>query len=189
MSQERSAAARALNKRGLVTADQLLAMGDGRRELIHGEVIEMTPPGEEHEDIASEMFGHLWTFVRQHKLGKVYSRLGFLLATDPDIVREPDTTFVRRERVVRTPKYFPGAPDIAVEVLSPGDTASESNEKAEMWLAHGTREVWVADPRRRTVQIFRPGRAPQSLTEPDAIESGDLLPGFRLPVRDIFPSP
>ncbi len=189
MPQERSAAARAPNIYGLVTADQLLAMGDGCRELIRGEVIEMTPPGEEHEDIAIEILGPLWTFVRQHKLGKVYSRLGFLLATDPDTVREPDTAFVRRGRVVRTPKYFPGAPDIAVEVRSPGDTASEVNAKAEMWLAHGTREVWVADPRRVTVRIFRIGQAPQSRTEPDAIESGDLLPGFRLPVRDIFPCP
>ena len=112
---------------------------------------------------------------------------GFLLATDPDLVRAPDVGFVKRERVVRTHKYFPGAPDLAVEVISPGDSYSEVNEKVAMWLAHGTEEVWVADPRRQTVQVFRKGTE-VTLNKDDEIDGGDLLPGFRLPLGKIFPA-
>ncbi len=172
----------------LVTADELLAMGEGRRELIYGEVIEMPPPGFEHGYIESEIAVHLSIFVKANGLGVVCTgEAGFLLATDPDLVRAPDVAFVRRERVVRTPKYYPGAPDLAVEVVSPGDSYSYVSKKVAMWLAHGTEEVWVVDPRRETVQVFRKGTE-VTLDKGDEIDGGDLLPGFRLPLEKIFPA-
>ena len=171
-----------------VTADELLAMSEGRRELIYGEVIEMAPAGVEHGFIEGDIYHYLSVFVRSKRLGRVFpGDTGFLLATDPDLVRVPDVAFVRRERVVRTPKYYPGAPDLAVEVVSPGDSYTEVSEKVAMWLAHGTAEVWVADPRRETVQVFKQG-TDVTLNKDDEIDGGDLLPGFRLPLENIFPA-
>ncbi len=171
-----------------VTADELLAMGEGRRELIYGEVIEMAPTGFGHGRIEHEIDLHLGVFVQANGLGVICTGdTGFLLATDPDLVRAPDVAFVRRERVVQTHKYYPGAPDLAVEVVSPGDSYTEVREKVEMWLAHGTVEVWVADPLRMTVQVFRKGTE-VTLNKGDEIDGGDLLPGFRLPLANIFPA-
>ena len=163
-------------------------MGEGRRELIYGEVIEMAPAGEEHGYVEHEIDVYLGVYVKANDLGRVYpGDTGFLLASDPDLVRVPDVAFVRRERVVRTPKYYPGAPDLAVEVVSPGDSYSDVNEKVKMWLEHGTVEVWVVDPRRKTVQVFKQG-TDVTLNKGDEIDGGDLLPGFRLPLGKIFPA-
>ena len=102
-----------------VTADELLAMGEGRRELIYGEVIEMAPAGEEHGFVELRIASRIVYFVEANKLGRVYpGDTGFLLATDPDLVRVPDVALVKRERVVRTRKYYPGAPDLAWESVS-----------------------------------------------------------------------
>ncbi len=170
-----------------VTADELLAMGEGRRELIYGEVIEMAPTGFGPGRIEHEIDLHLGVFVQANGLGVICAGdTGFLLATDPDLVRAPDVAFVRRERVVQTHKYYPGAPDLAVEVVSPSDSYTEVNDKAAMWLAHGTVEVWVVDPRRETVQIFKKG-SEVTLNTSDEIDGGDLLPDFRLPLEKLFP--
>ena len=149
----------------------------------------MAPAGEGHGNIENDIDYYLTHFVKANNLGRVYTGdTGFLLATDPDLVRVPDVAFVQRERVVRTPKYYPGAPDLAVEVISPGDSYTEVNEKVAMWLAHGTVEVWVADPRRQTVQVFKHGKGTDvTLNKDDEIDGGDLLPGFRLPLENIFP--
>jgi Uma2 family endonuclease len=100
-------------------------------------------------------------------------------------VRAPDAAFVTRERAERfadREKYFEGAPDLAAEVVSPGDSGREVAEKVGDYLAAGTRLVWVIDPRRRTVTVHRPGADPQTLGPDDLLEGGDLLPGFALPV-------
>ena len=174
---------------GHVTAEQLLAMGDGRRELIRGEVIEMSPAGARHGSVAITIARHLTNFVIEHGLGQVYAaETGFVLETDPDTVRAPDVAFVRTERVVDTDKYFPGAPDLAVEVRSPKESDAEVSEKVEMWLACGARQAWVLDPRQKTVQVFRPGASPETLTESDAVGGGEVLPRFRLAVRECFPA-
>ena len=115
-----------------MTADELFRMPDDdfHYELVRGELKKMSPAGELHGDISLEIAMSLRLYARERKLGKVYgSNVGFILFRDPDTVREPDASFVRAERVVRTPKYFPGAPDLAVEVLSPDDTRPEVLEK------------------------------------------------------------
>ena len=174
----------------LVTADELLLMGDGRRELICGEVIELPPPGERHGKVAGRLFRHMSNYVAEHKLGEAYTETGFLLERDPDTVRAPDCAYVARERDIDTEKYIPLAPDLAVEVKSPSDTYEELQAKARFWLDHGTRLVWVALPEKRVVEVYEQGKAaePLQLSENDADEigGGDVLPGFRLAVRECF---
>ena len=114
---------------------------------------------------------------------------GFLLSRDPDHVRAPDVAFVRRERVEAvgyTHGFFPGAPDLAVEVISPSDRYTEVDEKVAEWLAAGTSMVVVVNPRNRTVRVHRPTTDSVLLTEEDTLDGGDVVPGWEMPVADIF---
>jgi Uma2 family endonuclease len=106
-------------------------------------------------------------------------------------VRAPDASFVRKERVPkgRWKKYFPGVPDLAIEVVSPDDTKREISEKVNMWLAHGTVSCWVADPDSLTLTIYRMGQKPRRLGIRETIAGEPALPGFTLPVARIFKRP
>jgi Uma2 family endonuclease len=175
-----------------VTADQLLEMPDDgmRRELVRGEVRVMTPAGSRHGRIAMQLGAWLTIHVLEHALGRVFAaETGFKLASDPDTVRAPDVAFVTRERVEAvgdTEKYWPGAPDLAVEVLSPDDRYPEVDEKTAEWLEAGCRMVIVVNPRRRAATIYRSPDDVQLLSENDSIEGGDVVPGWRLPLRNLF---
>ncbi len=115
---------------------------------------------------------------------------GFILARNPDTVRAADVAFVRQSRIaeIGIPQfYFPGAPDLAVEVVSPNDRPNEVEAKVQDWLSHGTLMVWVVDPRRRTVAVHRSPADVRELGATDFLEAPDLLPGFGLGVGEIFP--
>ena len=160
-----------------------------RRELLWGEVRTMTPAGFRHGVIASAIQGPMWRFVREHKLGVVCAaETGFILERDPDLVRAPDVSFIRNERLPEEeiPGFLEVAPDLAVEVLSPSDSFSDVEGKARCWLEHGSAEVWVADPQGRRVLIYYPDGTIRDLGGRDEIASEALLPGFRLAVADIF---
>ena len=114
---------------------------------------------------------------------------GFLLTRDPDLVRAPDVAFVRRERVEaagRVRGYWPGAPDLAVEVVSPNDRPADVDEKVRTWLAYGTLMVIVVYPDERRVRIHEPGRRPRDLSEADTLDGGIVVPGWTTPVRQLF---
>jgi len=134
----------------LITADELLAMGDiGRCELIYGEIVMMSPAGLEHGVVALRIGSYLLSHVEANDLGVcLAAETGYRVQSNPDLVRAPDASFIRKERVKGklTKKFFSGVPDLAVEVVSPEDTKREVAEKVNMWLAHGTQTVWVADP-------------------------------------------
>jgi Uma2 family endonuclease len=174
----------------LITADELLRMGDiGRCELIYGELIMMSPAGAEHGVVAIRLGSYIRDFVEQQALGIVFAaETGFKLASDPDLVRAPDVGFVRKERIIGgVPKgYFPGAPDLAIEVVSPDDTKREVAEKVNTWLAHGAFSVWVADPNPMTIAIHRTGQKPQIFGLNDTLADEQVLPGFKLALRKVF---
>lgn len=176
----------------LTTADQLLRMPhDGcRYELVAGELRKMAPAGWEHGDIGGQLEGLLWQHVRKHRLGKVFlAETGFLLASDPDTVRAPDIAFIRKERIPRDrPRaaFWPGAPDLAVEVVSPGDTFSEVVEKVQEWLDAGAMMVWVVDPKRHSVTVYGAPSDIRVLSENDELSGEEVVPGFRCAVREIF---
>ena len=173
-----------------VTADALWRMPhDGlRRELVRGEVRMMTPTGGLHGIVVARVTMTLGQFVETHQLGYVFgAETGFKLTSAPDTVRAPDVAFVRRERVPSgepPEQFWPGAPDLAVEVLSPDDRMREVDD----WLGSGAREVWVVDPRRRTLTIHRAEQLPSTLQETDWLSGGDLLPGFSCQVTTFFPT-
>lgn len=116
------------------------------------------------------------------------SGTGFVLERDPDTVRAPDVAFVRRDRISGRPpkKFFPGAPDLAVEVLSPNDTASEVSDKVGAWLKAGCQAVWVVDPQRQTASICRLDGEAIVWQPVEELTLEPLLPGFSLPVRQVF---
>jgi Uma2 family endonuclease len=176
-----------------VTANELLKMGDiGRCELIHGELIMMSPAGAEHGVVALRIGAALVQFVDKNELGAVFgAETGFKIDVNPDTVRAPDASFVRKSRLGTriTKKFFDGPPDLAVEVVSPDDSRREVNDKANMWLARGALTVWIADPKTMTVSILRVGQKPQVLGRGKTIRDEPLLPGFELSVDSIFKMP
>lgn len=175
------------------TADDLLAMGDiGPCELIRGRLVMKGSSGMEHGLVAMGLGGSLQAFVDDRGLGLVFAPgTGFTVERNPDSVRSPDASFLRASRFP-TPLptgYLHGAPDLAVEVVSPDDTPREVAEKVDMWLAHGTAVVWIAHPQQMTVEIHRLGQPPHRLTAADEICDEPLLPGFVLPLAKVFRRP
>jgi Uma2 family endonuclease len=174
------------------TADELFAMPDDgfRYELVKGELIRMAPAGAEHGKVTVRITSPLFVHVDENRLGTVYAaETGFILEQDPDTVRAPDVAFVSRERLASagaTKSYAIGAPDLAVEVVSPGDTVREVEEKVRQWLVAGTRLVWVASPKMHTITVYQSLADIVVLTEKDILDGGDVVPGFSLAVAKIF---
>jgi Uma2 family endonuclease len=171
------------------TADELLRLPDDgcRYELVEGELKKMSPAGGKHGRISMRIALRLGAYVEQHQLGVVYSSdTGFILSRSPDTVRAPDVAFDRMERAVDTDGYLPGAPDLAIEVLSPSDLYSEVVQKTTQYLRAGTRAV-VVDPWKRVVQVHRSsGTETITTTVADVLEVDDVVPGWRLPLDDIY---
>jgi len=176
----------------LVTAHELLRMPDDGfcYELINGELIKMPPPGSEHGFVCINAGALLRHHVRAKRLGVILGNdAGFQLTSNPDTVLGADVSFVRRSRVPAEglPKgYWPGAPDLAVEVLSQWDTLKEAKEKAQSWLAAGALMVWIVNPGKRSVIVCRPGTSPVTVAEGDTLEGENVVAGFRCRVADLF---
>jgi len=176
------------------TDDQLLALhDDGRKhELWDGKVITMPPAGAEHGDVIARLLAAIATHAYEGKLGRVYDgQTGFRLSVD--FCFEPDISFVSRQRLKLIlpvkEKMFHGAPDLAVEVLSPRDSITRTEKKITLYLTHGTRMAWIVDPRNRWVRAYR-GADTFELLRPGRVLSGNsILPGFRYPVARLFENP
>lgn len=172
----------------ITTAEELLRAQDiGRCELVRGELRKMVPPGYEHGRVGTRIAVRLAQLVEQRGVGAVLTEVGFVLSRGPDTVRAPDVAFVRAERARGTiPGYFEGAPDLAVEVLSPDDRPGYIRDKVAEWLEAGTGTVWVVDPRARTVAVHEPKRKATVLGEADMLRGHGALAGLEVPVREIF---
>ncbi len=177
-----------------MTADELLVMPDDgwRYELVKGELIRMAPAGFDHGVVAMNIGAALHNYVKRRNLGAVYAaETGFILTRDPDTVRAPDAAFNRKDKVESVGRgrgYWEGAPDLAVEVISPGDTVNEVEEKVAEWLEAGTAVVWVVSPKLHTVTVYRSLTDIVTLTEKDNLDGGDVVPGFQIQVSEIFAS-
>ncbi len=176
-----------------MTAQDLWHMPkDGmRHELVRGELRTMTPSSGGHGISVIKITLPLAQYVENQALGLTFgAETGFILSRNPDTVRAPDLAFVSHAKVPATgipsSGYWPGAPDLAVEVVSPGEALDEVEAKVEDWINAGTRLVWVVNPRRRTVTVYRTTKSSTILTEQDELDGQDVIPGFRCPVRQLF---
>ncbi len=176
----------------LITAEELLDMADDgfRYELVRGELVKIMGTGLEHAYIADNCYWNSGAYIRRHNLGRVFSsQLGYRLASDPDTVRIPDLAFIRRERLDAVgviQGYFPGAADLAIEVISPNDRYRDVETKLSDYFAAGTLMVIVLEPSTRTVKVYRSTTDDIILTEADTLDGGDVVPGWRMPVSEIF---
>lgn len=176
----------------IVTADELMRLSTdgGRYELVRGELQILSFASSEQSVVTAALTTLVGLFVRQHALGATCVAAGFQLEHDPDTVLAPDISFIERRRfeaAVLTGKFWQGPPDLAVEVKSPGDRAGEASAKAQSWLAHGTHQVWIVNPKKRTVTVYHQDGRVVVLSEADELEGGDVVPGFTCPIHKIFP--
>jgi len=167
----------------LMTADELLRthVPDKRAELVRGVLVVREPAGSRHGLVTMNLGAELAVYVKQTGAGGVYAaETGFKLTTNPDTVRAPDIAFVARDRLPppSTTGYPALAPDLAVEVLSPGDRPGEVLAKVADWLSAGTRLVWVLDPERRLARVYRHDGSETIVTAEGALAGEDVLPGF-----------
>ena len=178
----------------LLTADEfyhLYAHKDGRYELVDGEVVEMAPVFRTHGRIASSITTAFNNYCRYIGRGWSEVEVGYVVLSGPDTVRGPDVSLVLTTEIGEEDNGFvPGAPDIAVEVVSPSNTAAEMQRKIREYLAAGSQRVWVVYPATptvgRRVVIHRPDGSTITYTGNDAITDEELLPGFSLPLSEIF---
>ena len=179
-------------QRTLLTAEEffrLYSHKDEHYELVRGEVIELAPPGWEHGGVAANIAASIVSFLRQHDLGRAVVESGYWIERQPDTVRGPDVSFVRRERLPAEgpPRaFFKGAPDLAVEIVSPSDTAAGMEAKVHQYLQNGVQRVWVVYPDSRRVTVHRPDGSAQCYDEEATLEEPELLPGFALPLAEVF---
>jgi Uma2 family endonuclease len=176
------------------TPEDLLRMPDGDRyELVDGQLVELNV-STWSSYVAGLIFQTLFAFCRQHRLGWVFppdtSFQCFPQATE--MVRKPDVAFIRLGRLSlqqASEGHCPVVPDLAVEVLSPNDTAYEVDAKVRLYLDAGVRLVWVVNPQQRTVEVHRPTSLGSILREQDDLTGEDVVPGFGCRVGDFFEPP
>jgi Uma2 family endonuclease len=178
--------------KALVTAEALAEMppGDGRRELLDGEVVEMSPAGGKHNEAIAELTYALLAHTKALGLGKVLaSDTGIFLRRNPDRVRAPDFCYIAKERVPAEgipSGYLDIVPDLVVEVVSPSDRATAVQEKVEEWLRAGARLVWMLYPERRTIGVAESPNLVRVLHEDDTLTGEPVLPGFSVAVASLF---
>ena len=185
------AAARVLSFGELLTAEQFMRLPRTayKQELVDGRVIEMPPVGSGHGERQGKNFRRLDEWNDQHKLGKVYVEVGFIFERDPDLVRGPDVSFIRAEKIPPDhdeDDFMEAVPDFVIEVKSKNDSMPEMRAKAAEYLAFGVPLVWLLDRNRRVVEVHRPGQPPASLGEAETLDGGEVLPGFSCKVADLL---
>ena len=177
-----------------LTAEDLWKLGEGdtRRELVDGEVREMAPAGGVHGHVAGRISGRMTEHERHHGGGKVLvGDVGFVLELpyDRERVRGPDVAFVSNARLPegRLPEGFlRGAPDLAVEVLSPSDNPVDLQQKVRDYFEAGARLVWVIAPAARAATVYRADGSARLLREGDHLDGEDVLPGLLIPLAELF---
>jgi Uma2 family endonuclease len=156
-------------------------------ELINGEIVEKVPT-QEHGVVAGNIYGPLWNDVKQRKSGRVVMEVRHRASEDKRNARIPDISYTAGNEPLVKKGSVPRMPDLAVEIKSPDDSLKELREKARYYLAHGTRLVWLVIPEKRFIEVYTADEE-YILDESETLTGGDILPGFTLPVRDVFADP
>lgn len=180
-----------------MTADEFFNSPFARGfELINGKVVpkgnsfveEDMPTGALHGVVTDELQSRISQFVRENKLGRVFAaETGFILSEGT--VRGIDISFVGKDKIAEfgiPEKFFPTAPDLAIEVISPGNTFDEIQDKIEEYLSGGTKLVWIVYPKKKMVQVYRNNNIVNILRESDELSGEDVLPNFTVKLSEIF---
>ena len=175
----------------LLTSDEYRRLPeDGQRLELQGGVLVAEPQTfPRHAQIQARLAHALFEFVAPRRLGVILTEGGFLLSRNPDTIRAPDVSFVRRDRYdsnAAARAFFPGAPDLAIEILSPSNRPAEIHAKVADFLAAGARLVWVIDPDRRVASVYRTLLSPRRVPADGTLDGEDVLPGFSLPLEDLL---
>ena len=159
-----------------------------RHELSEGELIEMPPPKYLHSHVAHRFFEVLLGAARTQTRGRPFVEAGCRLSSDPPTVRQPDVSFVNLERLSATPEddWIEGAPELAIEVVSPSDTAEDLNRKIGQHLAAGASAVWVAYPKTSQIHVHCKDEPVRILGPQDRLDERTLFPGWSAPVSEFF---
>lgn len=175
------------------TVADLLGLADdeNRFELVRGDLIMMSPASPVQGRYAERLSRALGQYVDDQDLGEVYvSEPGFQLKPEPDpVVRAPDVAFVGKESIPPPDQqagFWPIAPDLAAEIISPSETASDIQEKVQDYLAAGTRLIWLIYPRTKTVVEYQSAAHIRQLGVDDILEGGATIPGFTYPLKRLF---
>jgi Uma2 family endonuclease len=173
----------------LLSLEEFMVLPDdgNKHELSRGELVVMPPGKAEHALIINRINRMLSAYVYERGIGNVLSEAAYLLSREENTIRQPDVSFLISSRVKTTPPddCCAGSPELAVDVVSPGNDADELELKINQYLIYGSKEVWVVYPRTRAVYIYRPGGTAQKLSDRDIITS-DLFPGFSARFADFF---
>jgi Uma2 family endonuclease len=177
----------------LLTAEELFQLPEEQTrccELIEGEIVRMSPPGFAHAIVSQRISLLLLEFVERKQIGQVVvAEAGFLIGRNPDTVMAPDGAFIRQDRINAIgliTAYFPEAPAMVFETISPTDRVSEVGRKMRRWLEGGVELAWVIDPVARTITVYQAVDDIQVLAEKDSLTGGDVLPGFECRVAELF---
>jgi len=174
----------------LLTAEDLAAMPDDRkrRELVKGRLIEMSPPKLRHGLIQTLVARFVGAYASEHKLGYTFTEVGCILSKNPDTVRAPDVAFLAKGRLksIDFDAYLPVVPDLVIEIVSPGDTVDEILDKVHEYFEAGVILLWVFQPQRQQVYVYTSPEDIQVINIDGTLDGGDVLPGFKLPLRDVF---
>lgn len=175
----------------IMTADQLLVLHTPGKstELVRGHLIVREPPGMYHGRIAAKLNYILGAFVYPNALGDLFGQdTGFRIESNPDTVRAPDVAFIRQGRVSEMPLrgYGALAPDLVVEIVSPGDGRAELLAKIGQWLDAGVRLAWVIDPERFQAQVYRGDGSVGIVDRDGALDGDDVLPGFHCALSEVL---
>lgn len=173
----------------LMTAEELLQLDIPGKctELVRGVLMVREPPGAQHGYVAMRLALAIGRHAQDHDLGLVFAaETGFKIFADPDTVRAPDVSFVRKDRVPQPlPRgYADFPPDLVVEVLSPGDRPGEVLAKVGDWLQAGTALVWVVDPVEQEARVYRANGRESCVAADGALEGEAVLPGFTLSLKE-----
>lgn len=156
-------------------------------ELIDGEIVEKVPT-EEHGRVIGNIYGPLWNHVRQHQTGRVVMEVRHRVATDRRNARIPDVSYISGKRAAVKKGSVPQMPDLVVEVKSPDDSLKAMRAKVRYYLANGVKLVWLVIPEKHWIEVYSLEEE-LVLGETDVLSGGAVLPGFSLPVRDVFTNP
>lgn len=162
---------------------------DGNKhELSEGELVVMPPVKSLHTLLALTVLEILRTYLSQHAFGRALPEAGYVLSRDPLTVRQPDVSLLSHERIAAThaEDYFEGSPELAIEVVSPSDSAQDLGTKVKQYLRFGSKQVWVVYPKSKSVHVFYANGTGRVLGEDETLDGGDLLPGFSGKIAELF---